>query len=204
MSLVAVATDLISTGYTGLTVGLLVNGIGIPIPSELILGLAGLAVKVGTFSLIPALAVATAAQVAGLSVSYAIARFGGVALIERYGKYLLIRQKEVASAEAWFARYGGRIVLFGLLLPALHGYVGYPAGLAKMRFERFLAFAVIGSFLWAVILGSLGYFLGSHLDTIDAGLHRFGLVVVALLVIVAAWLIRRHWRTHDTARNDLS
>lgn len=205
MSLVSVATSLINnSGYAGLAGGLVINGLGVPLPSELILGLAGLGVKVGTFSLLPALAVATAGQVAGLALSYALARYGGVALVMRYGKYVLIREQEIATAEAWFGRYGGRLVLFGLLLPALHGYVGYPAGLARMPLGRFLAFAAVGSLLWALILGSLGYFLGSHLNAIDAGLHRFGLVVVALLVIVAAWLIRRHWRTHDTARNDAS
>lgn len=203
MSLVSIATSLIqNSGYAGLAGGLVINGLGVPLPSELILGLAGVGVKVGTFQFLPALIVATLAQVAGLTLSYAIARYGGVAIVERYGKYVLIRQKEIATAESWFARYGGRLVLFGLLLPALHGYVGYPAGLAKMRLGRFLAFAAVGSLLWALILGSLGYFLGSHLNSIDSGLHRFGLVVVALLVIAAAWLIRRHWRNHDAARNE--
>jgi membrane protein DedA with SNARE-associated domain len=205
MSLVTIATKLINdSGYTGLAAGLIINGIGIPIPSELILGLAGLGVKVGSFALVPTLIVATIAQVIGLTIAYGIARFGGVALIERYGKYVLIRKQEVAAAETWFERYGGRLVLFGLLMPALHGYVGYPAGLARMRIERFLIFAAIGSFLWALILGGLGYFLGGHLDSIDSVLHRFGLVVVALLVIAAAWLIRRHWRKHDATPNDLS
>lgn len=199
-NLTTVATDLIQQfGYGGVVLGLFINAVGVPIPSELILPLAGLGIHQGKLQVLPLILLAICAQVAGLGVSYAIARFGGTELIERYGKYILIRQHELQLTERAFAKYGGRLVLIGGCLPALHGYVGYPAGLAKMKFGRFMGAATVGTTIWTIALVSLGYFLSSHINSIASGLSHFGILIVILAVAVVIWWVSRQRRINDTA-----
>jgi len=205
VSLTTVATNLIAQfGYGGVAAGLFINALGIPIPSEIILPLAGVGVRDGSLHALPLLIVAVVAQLAALCITYGIARYGGIELVERYGKYVLIRRRELEKAEVAFSKYGGRLVLFGLCMPAIHGYVGYPAGIGKMRFGRFVVFALLGSTAWTVILGSLGYFLGGHLATINTVLHQFALVIAIIIVAVIVWWIvrqRRKPRRETTPNN---
>ena len=164
-------------------------------------------VREGSLHALPLLIIATIAQVVALSITYFIARYGGIELVERYGKYVLIRRHELEKAQAAFTKYGGRIVLIGLCLPAIHGYVGYPAGIGKMKFSRFVIFATIGSAAWTILLGSLGYFLGGHLNAINVILHRFALAIAIIVVaVVVLWIVRqrRRQRHHETTPDNPS
>ena len=159
------------------------------IPSEIIIPLTGIGVRQGHFNLILAFVVAAGAQLLGLYFSYLIGRYGGLELVERYGKYVFFSHHELVRAQAAFEKYGGRLVFVGLCLPGVHGYVGYPAGIAKMPIWRFTVAAAAGAALWTGALMALGYFLGDHLEQIDAIFHNFALVVVVLLAIAALWYI---------------
>ena len=189
-SLSTIATDLIKTlGLAGVSVGLFINCLGIPIPSEIIIPLAGIGVRQGHINLVLALIVTIGAQMLGLFASYAIGRFGGVGLIQRYGKYVFISQHELERTEKAFEKYGGRLVFFGLVLPGIHGFVGYPAGIAKMAIGSFTATALAGAALWSGALLALGYFLGDHLAQIDAIFHQFGVFIVLAFIVAGAYYI---------------
>ncbi len=181
-------------GYLGLFVTLVVNCMGIPIASEVTLPLAGIAAKNGTLDLGLVMIVAVTAQVIGLTLSYWLARHDGLPLLERYGRYFLIRRHHILSAQKLFKKHGGRIVFIGLCLPGVHGYMGYPAGLEKMKFRYFLPLAVLGSFLWAAVLVGLGYLAGGHLAAIEQAFSGMGALVILTLVAAAViWYSRRHW-----------
>jgi membrane protein DedA with SNARE-associated domain len=184
-SLTSVATNLIDTlGLAGVSVGLLVNCMGIPISSEIIIPLAGIGIKQGHFNLVVALAVTIVAQLIGLFLSYAIGRYGGVGLIQKYGKYLFISKHELNRAELAFEKYGGRLVFFGLCLPGVHGYVGLAAA--------------AGATIWSAVLLAFGYFLGDHLSQIDAIFNKFGIVVAVVFIGAAIWYIMRHKKREES------
>lgn len=195
MALSTLATSLINTlGYKGVAIGLGINTIGIPLPSELTLMLGGVGINQGRFNLVAMAIVATLAQIVGLGLSYAIGRYGGLELIHRYGKYVLISSHDVESAQKFFERNGEWVVLLGLCLPAVHGYMGYPAGIAKMAWQKFLLAAVIGSIIWSAVFLSLGYYLGNHLSLINTIFNRFAIVIAVLVLAGVIWYIRRHLR----------
>jgi membrane protein DedA with SNARE-associated domain len=192
-SLTKVATDLIaSLGYGGLVVGLVVDSMGIPIPSEVLIPLAAALARTGRLNLAAVVALGTGAQMVGAVLSYWIGRSGGVALVKRYGKYVLFSEHELAITERWFARYGKRLSVIGRCLPVVRGYVGYPAGVAKMPFPIYVGVSLIGAFLWTVFLATLGYQLGSHLELIDQIFRRFAMVIIGLLIVGVIWYVKRH------------
>jgi membrane protein DedA with SNARE-associated domain len=183
-------------GYAGLGLTLMVNCMGIPIPSEITLPLSGFAAHSGQMDLVTVMLVAVSAQMAGLFMAYAIARHGGLHLIEKYGHYMFIRHKHIMKAQKLFAREGSQIILVGLCLPGVHGYMGYPAGLARMNVWLFGVLAFIGSVVWAGVLVTLGYVAGQHLDKIMAAFHSAALVVVAVLAVggILYWYSKRYKR----------
>ena len=190
--LTEIATGLISgLGYGGLAVGLIVDSAGVPIPSEVLIPLSGALARQGRFSLAAVIIVGTLAQSAGAVLAYWIGASGGLALVRRYGKYVLFSERELATTQRWFSRYGSWLTLFGRMLPVIRTYIGYPAGIARMSFGRFLAASLIGSAIWSVILSLLGYYLATRLDQIDAVLHKFSLAIAALLGLGVIWYVRK-------------
>ncbi len=197
-SLTESATSLVaSLGYTGLVVGLVVDSAGIPVPSEVLLPLAGALVSQGRFNLTLVLLIGILAQTLGAIIAYWIAATGGVALAERYGKYVFFSKREMDITERWFKRHGYWLALVGRCVPVIRTYVGFSAGLARMPFGVFVTASLIGSALWTSLLVWLGMRLGSEFGRIDQVLSRFSLVIVGLLVVGAIWYLRRHLSRKD-------
>ncbi len=189
------ATDLLGHyGYLGLALSLVVNCMGVPIASEITLPLSGVLVKVGTFQLTTLLWVAILGQLVGLVASYLLARYGGIELLERYGRYVFLRRRNLSRLQKLFSRHGVLLVLVGSCIPGLHGYMGYPAGLARVPFLRFLVMVVVGTVIWTVAFVGLGLILADHLDVIGTVSGGFGLATLAglLLIGAAVWYHRRH------------
>jgi membrane protein DedA with SNARE-associated domain len=191
------ATSLIANfGYLGLGLTLVVNCLGIPIASEVTLPLAGIAIHAGDFDAMLTLLTVVAAQMVGFIVAYLVARHTGVGLIEDYGHYLFISHRQVVKAQQMFQRHGPIILLIGLCMPGMHGYMGYSAGLAKMRAHLFLLVTLAGTTIWSLGLLGLGYLFGNQLAQILEFGHRAGLasgIVVASLVLYFWYSrLRRH------------
>ena len=187
------ALDLISKfGYLGLAFGLVVDSAGLPIPSEVLLPISGVLVRQGHFNFLVVLVVATLAQTAGAILAYVIGAKGGVPLVKRYGKYVLFNERELATTQKAFQKYGSWLTLVGRCLPVIRTYIGYPAGIAGMPFGAFITYSLVGSLGWSAILTGAGYALGGHLDALDSVLHRFSLIIVGLLVLLVVWYVVRH------------
>lgn len=178
-----------SLGYLGLAIGLIVDSCGIPIPSEILIPLAGASVHTGHFSLIGVVIVGTLAQTVGAVISYWLGAWGGLPLVQRYGKYVLFREHELHNTEALFAKWGSWLTLFGRVIPGIRTYIGYPAGIAKMPFGRFVVATMVGSLVWTITLAELGYQLSDHLDEIDHLLSRFGLIALLLVLALVIWYV---------------
>ncbi len=194
-SLTGVATDLISSlGYGGLAFGLVLDSAGLPIPSEVLLPISGALINSGRFSLAAVVIVGILAQTAGAVLSYWIGATGGLILVKKYGKYVLFSEHELGIAERAFNRYGQWLTFFGRCVPVVRTYIGYPAGLTKMDFKKFLAATVVGSTFWTLLLTELGVRLATpaRLLGLDHLFRRFNLIVLVLLVAAVIWYVRRH------------
>lgn len=195
MSLTGVATGLISAmGYGGLALGLIVDSAGIPIPSEVLLPISGALINSGRFSFWPVIVIGVLAQTIGAVLSYWLGATGGLALVKRFGKYVFFSEHELKVTEKAFDKYGAWLTCLGRCVPVVRTYIGYPAGLSRMPFGRFLAASLVGSLVWTVFLTELGVKLATEerLAQIDALFHRFNIAIVILLGLGVIWYVRRH------------
>lgn len=186
-----IATNLIvSLGYGGLAFGLFVDSFGVPIPSEVLLPLAGAAAKQGQMNLAIVIIVGTVAQTLGAMLAYAIGMGPGLGFVKRYGKYVLFSEHELEKTHTLFEKYGSWLTLVGRCLPGVRTYIGIPAGMARMKFGRFVAASFIGSLIWTIFLSVLGYQLADHLHQIDSFLSKFGYVLAGAGIIAFIWFVR--------------
>jgi membrane protein DedA with SNARE-associated domain len=184
------ATDaILALGVLGVFLGMVLESCYIPVPSEIILPYAGYLAYRGYASLPTVMLAGLLGGVVGASIGYGIARWGGRALIERYGRYIGVRQHEIERADGWFQRHGDGAVFFGRLLPGIRTYISLPAGIADMPFARFFGFTLLGALPWTILFTYLGFRLGpswSHLGRVG---HYFAaIVLIALLLwVILAW-----------------
>jgi membrane protein DedA with SNARE-associated domain len=142
--------------------------------------------------------VAVAGEMLGSFAGYLIGFYGGRALVDRVGKYVLLTHRDLDRAEAWFARRGEPFVLFGRFIPLLRSFVSFAAGLGEMAIAKFVAFTLIGCAIWCTALVSLGYSLGSTYRHVlnafsDAGYALAALAVIAVVVV----LVHRFRAVHE-------
>ncbi len=181
-----------SLGYLGVFVMMAVESAAIPLPSEIIMPFSGYLVSTGEFSLHGAAFWGAAGCVAGSWVAYLAAAWGGRAFVERYGKYVFLSRHDLALAERLFDRFGSPIIFFSRLMPVIRTFISLPAGLARMPPTRFTVYTFLGSYPFCLALAYLGLKLGEHWHSLEAHFRRYDLLIGALLVIAAAWWIRRH------------
>lgn len=182
-----------SLGYGGVLLLMAIESACIPLPSEIILPFAGYLVWTGRFELgWVALAGAIGCNV-GSAVAYAVGEHGGRTLVERYGRWLLLRPHELQLVDRWFARYGEATVFFSRLLPVFRTFIALPAGVARMRLGRFHIYTFLGSLPWCWLLAYIGLRLGQHWASLRVYFERFDAVIAAALLAGLAWFVWRHW-----------
>jgi membrane protein DedA with SNARE-associated domain len=181
-------------GYLGLFFGLALGNIGLPIGTEILLPLAGALTVTGHLSnLWLTIIVAVAGELGGGTVGYAIGRFGGVPLIERYGKYIHFTHGRLMQVHAFFERWGTFAIFVCRFLPVLRGIAAIPAGIAEMNLTLFYLWTFLGSLIFCTVLILLGGALGAHIDAVLPLLRRGGYIVlgVAILAVVATVFVIR-------------
>ncbi|KIF66498.1 alkaline phosphatase [Streptomyces sp. AcH 505] len=181
-------------GYLAVGGLLFVEDFGVPVPGETVLIAAAVYAGTGQLNIVAVVLIALVAAVAGDNVGYAIGRYGGHRLVNRYGKYVLLTPPRVAKAEAFFERHGGKIVTIARFVDGLRQANGIIAGMSGMSWPRFLAFNSLGAALWVGVWSVLGYFAGQHVDTIYPAIERYELYFLAALVAVVAFFVVRHLR----------
>jgi membrane protein DedA with SNARE-associated domain len=171
----------------------------IPIPSEVTMLFGGALtsaafVAAGQALSLPGVVVwGIAGTLIGSWVAYGAGYLGGRALIDRFGRYLLMRPHEVERAHEWFERHGEAVTLYGRLVPLARAFVSLPAGVAAMPFWRFTLYTVIGSLPWCIGLAWLGHAFGNRWTEIEAVLRPVGWVVGAIGVIAVATFVSYRW-----------
>ncbi|GAC1394965.1 MAG: DedA family protein [Chloroflexota bacterium] len=189
-----VATLLTVLGYGGIVAAMAIESCCIPLPSELIMPLAGFLAFQGKFTLGGAALAGALGCLLGSGVAYAIGALGGRPLLLRYGRYVLISRQDAARADAFFARYGDPTIFLTRLMPLVRTFISLPAGVARMNVPRFLIYTFLGSLPWCLGLAYAGYTLGAHWGEVGGVLHRYDLLVVVALVLLLLVFVVRHAR----------
>lgn len=183
-----------TTGYAGVIFLMAIESAGVPAPSEVIMPFSGFLVEQGKFNLLLVALAGTLGNLLGSLLAWWIGYKGGRPLIERYGKYILLRHHELDLADRFFERHGKLTVFVGRLLPVVRTYISFPAGIAKMDIKQFSLYTVLGAFPWSLGLAYIGVRLGEHWETIKQYTRGLDVVVVVAMLIVVVWWLWR--RTH--------
>ena len=185
-------------GYVAIFVLMLAESACIPIPSEATM-LFGGAIAAGAivgaehhlnFVLVGLMG--TLGNLVGSWIAYGVGRAGGRPLIERWGRYVLLRPHDIDRAEAWFADHGEAAVFFSRLLPVVRTFISLPAGVGEMPLGQFTLYTVAGCLPWTFALAGIGYAVGASWNRIERYIALIGIVVAILLVAaIALWVWRR-------------
>ena len=175
-------------GAPGAGIAIALENLFPPLPSEVILPMAGLAAARGSFTLVEALLWTTAGSVAGAFALYGLGAWLGVerlrALVRRMP---LLKVEDVDRTVAWFERHGGKAVFFGRMLPLFRSLISIPAGVTRMPLWRFGLLTLAGSFIWNAVFVLSGYLLGDQWHVVEeyAGVLQYAVIGVAAAAL--AW-----------------
>ena len=191
--------DLIDAlGYVGLAIVVALENVFPPIPSEVILPLAGFLAAQGRMTFFGAVVASTVGSVVGALilywVGYALGERRIRGLVRRYGRWAMLDEDDLDKAQAWFDRHGRTAVLIGRLAPLVRSLISIPAGVARMPLPPFVLYTTIGSGVWNTLLIAAGWFLGDNWEVVGTYQGYFGDVVVAVLVLGAVWFLGKRLR----------
>ena len=180
------------SGYWGIALLMLAENLFPPIPSELIMPLAGFAAARGELGFVPAIVAGTAGSLLGAVFWYYVGQLVGDArlrrLAARHGRWLTLTPDEVDGVVQWFRARGGSAVLVGRLVPAVRTLISVPAGMASMPLWRFMAYSAAGTLAWTALLAAAGLVLGANYGAVSGWLNPVTDIVVAILA--ATYLYR--------------
>ncbi len=194
------------TGIAGWAVGLMevlgAPGAGLavalenlfpPIPSEIILPLAGLAASRGDLGLVDVLVWTTIGSLVGALILYGVGRGLGVERLRTVARKVpLLEVRDIDRTEQWFHRHGPKAVFFGRMLPVFRSLISIPAGVTKLNIALFAALTFLGSAIWNTLFVLAGYLLGENWHVIEPYADTFQIVVIGLVVVaLVVWTIRR-------------
>ena len=186
-------------GYLAVGGLVLLEDFGVPVPGETVLILGAVYAGTGRLSIVLVALLGFLAAVTGDNIGFAIGRFGGRPLVERYGRYILLTPERLDKATDFFARRGAAIIIVARFIEGLRQANGIIAGTSGMRWPRFLVFNAIGAALWVAVWTSIGYFSGSNIDTIYNAAARYSTyLAVAVGVLLLAYIARRIVRARRT------
>ena len=182
-------------GYLAVFGLVLLEDFGVPVPGETVLILAAVYAGSGRLNVWLVGLLAFSGAVIGDNIGFAIGRFGGRLLVDRYGRYVLLTAERLDRATAFFERRGATVIVVARFVEGLRQANGIIAGTTAMHWARFLAFNALGALLWVAAWVSVGYLSGSHIASIYSTAIRyhlyFGIVVAVLLVLYVVRHLRR-------------
>jgi len=186
-----ITSFIISVGYPGIFILMMLESALVPIPSEIIMPFSGFLASSGGDRLEP-IGVVLAGSFGNLVGSIATYYLGiklGRAFLIKYGKYILFRPSHLVFTEQLFLKYGTKIVFFGRLLPVVRTYISFPAGIGRTNFRRFVAYTLAGSIIWNSMLTYAGMQLGRNWKNIEK--YSIYLDIIAIIAVAAfvTWLI---------------
>jgi membrane protein DedA with SNARE-associated domain len=196
-------------GYLAVFLLMVAESACMPVPSELIMtfggALAAGAVPGTRLNLVAVIAAGVAGNVVGSYLAWAVGRYGGQRALQRWGRRIWLRDRDLERANRWFARYGARAVLIGRVLPVVRTFISLPAGIAGMEPVRFGIYTTIGCIPWTAALAYAGYAVGARWQSIVNGFRGPTYIIIAVVVIalaVAVWRYIRRRKAETSSAGD--
>jgi len=190
-----------SFSYPGLVLLMFLENVFPPIPSELIVPLAGFFSTTGDMTLWGIIIAGTVGSVLGALPLYYLGRVAGEERLrrwcDRHGKWLGVSGNDIDKSKRWFDRHGAKAVLFCRIVPGIRSFIPIPAGLAKMPIPAFLLYSTLGSAVWTTLLALAGRALGNNYEQVEKVVGPISTaVLVGIVVTIVARAIRQHRHSH--------
>lgn len=183
-------------GYAGVFFLMLAETVFPPIPSEVVMPLAGMVAANGRLELWLIALSGTAGAMVGNLLWYWVARSIGLSRLKlillRYGRWLALDWRDILRIRWMFRRYGRTLVLVGRAVPTIRTIISLPAGVARMELRRFLVFSAIGTAIWSTGLATAGWLLGRHFSDVEKIVGPLATIVLVAIVAAYAWR-QVHW-----------
>lgn len=191
-----------SLGYIGIALLMFLENLFPPIPSELIMPLAGFTIAKGNMEFIPAILAGVIGTVLGAFPWYYIGKLVSEERLEhladKYGKWITVTSKDIKKANEWFNRHGIKAVFFGRLVPGVRTLISLPAGINNMSLVPFILYSTIGTTLWVVFLTATGYLLGDNYELVDEYIGPVSkIVLLSLIIWFIIWIVRKRNRRYE-------
>jgi membrane protein DedA with SNARE-associated domain len=183
-------------GYLGIAFLMFLENLFPPIPSELIMPLAGFTVSQGELSFVPTIAAGVIGTVAGAFPWYYLGKILGEdrikAWLDRHGRWLNISSQDIDQSKRWFQRHGTKAVFFCRLIPGVRTLISLPAGLSRMPLPQFVLYSTLGTLGWVMLLTFAGYLLGENYDRVEQYLAPVAkLILLGLILALMVWILKR-------------
>lgn len=192
---------IIDYGYAMVAVLIFAEGVGLPLPGETaLITAAAFAAQHNRLSIAGVLIAGMVGAAGGGLGGYWIGRTGGLAVLERHGRYIGVTKPRIARARKFFAEHGPKAVFAARFIAILRMFAGLLAGVTHMRFWLFFLWNVLGAIVWSLLFGTLGYLFGNNLPWLEKEIGRTSLIVLGVVVVVALFLWHRHRRRATTRR----
>lgn len=193
-------------GYFGLAFLMLIENVFPPIPSEIVMPLAGFLAARGTFSVWLVILAGSAGSLAGALfwfwVGQRVGRDKLMAFAESHGRWIAMAPSDIKRAEDWFHRHGKSAVFIGRLIPGVRSLISVPAGLANMNFVVFLLYSALGTVLWTGLLAVAGFVLKSQYQKVENWLNPVSWGVVLFLFVWYIYGVLTFDKRHLNDRED--
>jgi len=191
-----ITTTIATSNYWGIALLMLLENILPPIPSEVVMPLAGFTVTQGKLNFAWVIVAGTIGSVVGAVPWYIVGRQVGEKRLrkwlDRHSKWLTLSGEDIDKSKQWFNRYGSAVVLFGRLIPGIRTFISVPAGFEEMPWLQLFLYSTIGTIFWNILLTSAGFILGGNYELVEKFLGPIsGLVTVSLLLYVGIWIHKR-------------
>ncbi|RBQ15929.1 DedA family protein [Spongiactinospora rosea] len=177
-------------GEPGAGIAIALENLFPPLPSEVILPLAGFAASRGDLSLVGAVVWTTIGSIVGALALYGVgALFGRDRIVRIAARLPLVKVADIEKTEAWFARHGTKAVFFGRMIPIFRSLISVPAGVERMKITTFLALTALGSLIWNTAFVLAGYALGENWGIIERYMGVVSKGVLGLCVLAVVWFV---------------
>jgi membrane protein DedA with SNARE-associated domain len=179
-------------GYAGIALLMAIESANIPLPSEFILPYAGFMVQQGQLNFHLAALAGAIGCVLGSVPSYWLGYYGGRRFLHRYGKWLLMSEHDLMSAERWTLKYGDWAFFICRMLPVVRTFISLPAGILKANFWPFVWLTFLGSWIWSYALVYVGVYFGENLAAFKEIWHKFDYAIIGILMILGVLYVWKH------------
>jgi membrane protein DedA with SNARE-associated domain len=199
--LVSIINHLSSLGHLGIFILMSLESACIPIPSEITLPLAGYMVSVHKATLLSMTIVSTLGCLFGSLVAYVVGYFGGRPFIVKYGKYILISEKDLIKADNFFEKRGQATIFISRMLPVIRTFISFPAGVSRMNVVKFTILSVLGSLPWCFLFIFLGKKFGENYSNVENYFKNLNnIVLVVVIAIIVSFVL---WKVREMRKNKI-